>query len=505
MDTAAERARFRELQAGFATTFPRLLADPKAPRTVIVLPSLSLDAEVMSRISGVHHYEERMLCLLLLLRLPRTQIVFVSSQPVAESTIGYHLSLLSGIPHAHARARLHLVCCHDASRRPLSAKLLERPRLLERIGELIAATGAAHLSCFTVSPLECRVAVRLGVPIYGCDPDLAALGSKSGSRRVFREAGVAMPDGFEGLTNASTVAEALAELKGRDPGLERAVVKLEEGFSGEGNAVFSFAGAPAGPALAAWVRQRLPQLAFAAPGLDWEAYRVKLGQMGAIVEAFVEGHKRSPSAQFRVEPGGAVETISTHDQVLGGPSGQIFLGCEFPADAAYRLEIQAAGLKAAQRLRELGVLGRFGIDFVSVRRGTHWEHLAIEVNLRKGGTTHPNLLLQFMTDGRYRPETGTFVTATGRTCCYHASDNVEAEAYRGLTPDDLIDLAVLDGLHFDSARQEGVVFHLIGALSEFGKLGMVCVGPTIERARELFRATVAVLDRETGNRREGNA
>jgi hypothetical protein len=26
-----------------------------------VLPSLSLDAEVMARISGVHHYEERML------------------------------------------------------------------------------------------------------------------------------------------------------------------------------------------------------------------------------------------------------------------------------------------------------------------------------------------------------------------------------------------------------------------------------------------------------------
>jgi hypothetical protein len=106
-----------------------------------------------------------------------------------------------------------------------------------------------------------------------------------------------------------------------------------------------------------------------------------------------------------------------------------------------------------------------------------------------------------MTDGSYRPETGTFATATGQPCCYHASDNVQAEAYRGLTPDDLIDLAVLDDLHFDSARQEGVVFHLIGALSEFGKLGMVWVGPTIERARELFRAAVAVLDRETGNRR----
>ena len=500
MDLAAERARYAELQAGFAASYPRLLADPTAPRTVVVLPSLSLDGEVMARISGVHHYEERMLCMLLLLRLPRTRLVFVTSQPVAESTIDYYLGLLAGMPHHHARARLHLVCCHDSSPRPLAEKLLARPRLVERVRALIADRDAAHLSCFTVSPAERTLAVQLGIPIYGCDPDLAWLGSKSGSRRMFREAGIGMPDGFEDLADEAAVAEALTELKARDVGLRRAVVKLNEGFSGEGNALFEFAGAPEGTGLRRWVAERLPHLAFEAQGMDWETYRAKLRQMGAVVEAFVEGEeKRSPSAQYRVEPDGQLDMISTHDQVLGGPSGQIFLGCEFPADPAYRLEIQAAGRKAAERLREHGALGRFAVDFISVRRGAAWEHHAIEVNLRKGGTTHPNLMLQFMTDGAYRPETGEFIAPTGQACCYHASDNVQAEAYRGLTPDDLVELAVLDGLHFDRARQEGVVFHLIGALSEFGKLGMVCVGPTIDRARELFRATIAVLDRETGN------
>ena len=78
----------------------------------------------MTRISGVHHYEERMLCMLLLLRLPRTRLVFVSSLPVADSTIDYYLSLLAGMPHHHARARLHLVCCHDATPQPLADKLL---------------------------------------------------------------------------------------------------------------------------------------------------------------------------------------------------------------------------------------------------------------------------------------------------------------------------------------------------------------------------------------------
>ena len=501
MDSGVERARFTELQAAFATRYPRLVADPRAPRTVVVLPSLSLDAEVMARISGVHHYEERMLSMLLLLRLPRTRLVFVTSQPVAQPTIDYYLGLLAGMPHAHARARLHLLACHDSSRRPLAEKVLERPRLVERLRDLIPDPAAAHLSCFTVSPAERALAVRLGIPIYGCDPDLAGLGSKSGSRKIFREAGIALPAGFEDLADEAAIADALAELKAREPGLRRAVVKLDEGFSGEGNAIFDFTEAPQGRALRTWIAERLPRLSFEADGMDWDAYRAKLADMGAVVETFVEGaEKRSPSAQYRVEPDGTLDMVSTHDQVLGGPSGQIFLGCEFPADSAYRLDIQAAGLEAAKRLRDQGVLGRFAVDFVSVRRGSGWEHFAIEVNLRKGGTTHPNLMLQFLTDGRYDPATGTFVTPTGGQCCYHASDNVEAAAYRGLTPDDLVDLAVLDGLHFDRARQEGVVFHLIGALSEFGKLGIVAVGPTIARARELFRATIAVLDRETGNR-----
>ena len=41
-----------------------------------------------------------MLCMLLLLRLPCTRVVFVTSQPVAESTIGYYLGLLAGLPLA---------------------------------------------------------------------------------------------------------------------------------------------------------------------------------------------------------------------------------------------------------------------------------------------------------------------------------------------------------------------------------------------------------------------
>jgi hypothetical protein len=219
--------------------------------------------------------------------------------------------------------------------------------------------------------------------------------------------------------------------------------------------------------------------------------------MGGIVEEFIPGAtKRSPSVQLRIDPVGGIGAVSTHDQVLGGANRQIFLGCRFPADKAYRLDIQARGAKVAQALAGKGVLGRFGIDFISVKDGDAWRHLAIEVNLRKGGTTHPFLMLQFLTDGHFDADTGKFLTPAGQPRCYYASDNLESERYRGLTPYDLVDIAVVNGLHFHAATGEGVAFHLIGALSEFGKLGVVCIAQTHEGANSLYRKTVEVLDRE---------
>ncbi len=492
-----EADRFKDLQARLTQAF-RAFASPDAPRTVLIVPSLSLDQEVLARISGAHHYEERMLCYLMLLRLPRTRIIYVSSYPIPEPIIDYYMHLLPGIPAQHARARLTLLSCHDGSPVPLTSKILERSRLLQRIRDAIPDPASAYMTCFNVTELERDLALRLDLPIYGCSPDLLSWGSKSGSRKIFREAGIAMPEGFEDLCGADEIADALVELKARRPGIKRAVVKLNEGFSGEGNAVFAYEGSPEESGLRPWVRGRLPHLAFEAKGMTWELFCKKLAQMGGVVEEFIEGEvKRSPSAQFRVDPLGQLEPVSTHDQVLGGESGQVFLGCTFPADDRYRLEIQADGLKAARALAGKGVCGRFAIDFLSVEEGGEWRHYAIEINLRRGGTTHPFMMLEFLTDGRYDPATGSFQTPSGHPRCYYASDNLEAAQYRGLAPADLIDIAALNGLHFDGACQKGVAFHLIGALSEFGKLGVLCIAPSHEEAEALYRRTTEVLDRES--------
>ena len=495
---AGEIARSHALQERFKARFAEIFGNPGAARTVVIVPSITFDREVMARIAGVNYYEERMLCLLLLLRFPRARVVYITSTPIAEPIIDYYLHLLSGVPGQHARKRLVLLSCYDSSDAPLTAKILARPRLIQRIREAIPDPGSAHLTFFTVTPLEKRLALKLDLPIYGCDPALACWGSKSGSRKIFKEAQIPHPDGFEDLRDACDISGALAELKRMKPQMRRAVVKLNEGFSGEGNAIFNFAGAPEGSGLKTWILERLPGLSFEAHAMTLDAYLAKFQAMGGIAEEFLEGAlKRSPSAQFRVDPLGHLDAISTHDQVLGGHNAQIFLGCRFPADAAYRLPIQEMGRRAGDVLAGKGVLGRFGVDFISVAEEKSWRHYAIEINLRKGGTTHPFLMLQFLTEGRYDQGTGLFLAPSGRPCFYYASDNLHAERYRGLTPSDLIDIAATHGLHFNAATQEGVVFHLIGALSEFGKLGILSIGNTPEKAYASYTRSVDILDRES--------
>src|SRR5918912_3941921 len=126
--SAEELARFAALQENLAPLARRVISDPRAPQTVVVVPSLTLDAEELAKIPGAHHYEERMLCMLMLLRLPRTHVIYVTSQSIATAIVDYYLHLLPGIPFRHARSRLTLLACHDSSDAPLTQKILERPR-----------------------------------------------------------------------------------------------------------------------------------------------------------------------------------------------------------------------------------------------------------------------------------------------------------------------------------------------------------------------------------------
>ncbi len=501
-----EMNAFRELQCHLADRWALADGDGPEPRDIVVIPSLSFDGIDDVSIDGVIHYEERMLFTLNLLRHPRARLVYVTSAPIHPAAVDYMLSLISGIPNEHMRRRLTVLPLYDSSLVPLSTKILRRPRVIERLRNLIRPE-CGLMTSFTVTEAERSLAVALGIPLYGVDPELSWLGTKSGSRWAFRKAGVRLLPGAEDLKSAADLTRAISELWEEHPELERVVVKQNTGFSGQGNAIMDLTSlaevSPNGGASRTSrqeaVAEALPRMRFVDPHQTWETYLQKLEREGGIVEAFVDAaEKRAPSCQLRISPEGSLDMLSTHDQLVEGTDGQIYAGCRFPADAKYRAAIQRDALRVGEVLQDEGAVGRLAVDFLCVpARDGSCDHYAIETNLRLGGTTHPMMLLRMMTDGQYDPDTGLYLTPRGEPQFYVATDSMRAESYRGLLVEDLLDIAAVNGLHYQAWSEAGVLFHFTGTLSEFGKLGITAVGKSPAEADRWFEQTRQVLDRET--------
>ena len=92
-------------------------------------------------------------------------------------------------------------------------------------------------------------------------------------------------------------------------------------------------------------------------GHDWDSFIAKFAAEGGVVEAFLEDpNKRAPSCQLRISPTGSLDPISTHDQLVEGVDGQVYAGCRFPADAAYRTVIQQDALRVGEVLQAEGAI-----------------------------------------------------------------------------------------------------------------------------------------------------
>ena len=496
-----ELRRFAELQKKLPG-ISRAYRQRSSVHTSVVIPSISVNQEELAKVEGSAFYEERLLFTLIRLANPLSRVIYVTSHPVHNEILEYYLQHLPGIPLSRARNRLMVLGLYDGSPKPLTQKILERPRVMERMRRFIGDPDQAYLTCYNSTALERRLAVELGIPLNATDPGLLWMGTKSGSRKIFEEAGVPFALGTNDVRTREEVVASLERLALARPGIGKAVVKLNDSFAGEGNGVYRFT-----QPLPADREERLLAISRGLDRMQWPGDRETLGEflrklaeMGGIVEEWIEGDEvESPSVQMQVHPDGTLDVVSTHDQVLGGSTGQVYLGCRFPADERYRGIILEAAGRIGRVLAHRGALGRFGIDFLVTRKGHGpWQLHAVEINLRMGGTTPPFMALEFLGGGRLDPHTGIYVAADGRPKYYYATDNLRSAAYKGLLPDDLLDLMVEYRIHFRHQGLTGVLFFMIGALSQFGKLGVTAIGNSMDEAEELYENTQHILDRIAG-------
>jgi len=492
---------FEDLQSHLRRLWPAVTARSvgDVERTVVVVHSLSLAIpEGMKPLLAA--YEERFLCLVLsLLRSPRSRVVYVTSLPILPRLVDYWLGLVPGFDTAETRERLTLVSVVDPRQMPLTRKLLDHPGVMARIAAEIPDPSLAIILPFTVSELEVELALRLGIPLYGTSPSLAHWGTKSGSRRAFRQSDVPLPSGAEDVSSIADIVQALDHIRSESPAAQEAIVKLNNGVAGLGNGFVALDG-PGKP------EERIRAIRLEDETATPESFLAELATDGGVVEERIAGAEfSSPSVQLRVGPDREIDVLSTHDQVLGGATGGVFMGARFPASAEYAAVISREARRVGEMLANEGVIGRFAIDFAAVRGRTGWDVYALEINLRCGGTTHPMLTLQTLTDGFYDDTRGLFLVPDGRPKHYLATDHLEGPGYARLTPDDVFDVLPEHGVSWNADRQTGVVLHLVSAIAVAGLVGLTAIGDTPEEADALYERTRQALDKASAQVREGSS
>lgn len=476
--------------AGFVNSRSRLARAIRAnrpgsstPHSVVVLPSYSVGDSLLAhyahRIPALEH--RYLLMLLSLPRIAASQVVFVTSLRPEPEVLDYYLSLMPPEHRESAAARIKVVEVSDPTPRSITSKLLDRPDLIAEIRE--ATHGrVAYIEPWNVTRTETRLARRLGMPLNGTAPHLWPLGFKSSGRKIMRSAGVPIPHGYEDVRSVDEVVSAALAVHRERPDAPGVVVKTDNSGTGDGNRILRFDDYGSVADLRAAVE-------------SFEPWYLDDLPLGAVVEEFLVGTEfTSPSVQVDIAPDGRVDVLSTHEQILGGDNGQVYVDCEFPADPAYGFKLSTYGRAVGRALADRGALGRLCVDFAAVRSGgRRWQVHGLEINLRKSGTTHPYSALRNLAPGRYDGSSGQWITEDGSERCYRSTDNLVDPSWLGRPAEGVISAIRSAGLDFDHDSRTGVVLHMFCGLDIDGRLGMTAIGTSPGHSEELYDAAVAAL------------
>jgi len=284
---------------------------------IVVLPSIDFDEVELQRINRVvGFYEERQLYHLFLLQDPSYRVIYLSSHPIREDIVRYFVSLNCTyefqVDERLSRLSLLTIGSRDASYKSLSVKVFQNHELVDLIAREISqfsypskAVCKTGLSVFTGSQSADQLAHLLGIRLLEAGSDSIYYGTKQGSREIFQACGIPLPPGTpdvqlgdDDLLTIGTsgdgcmthlrfirTPQALAKGIARQILLRNVkprlwVIKLNQGFSGKGNAFLDLSevqnkqydGVKMDDCVELMSREileRLPQLQFVCRSMTW--------------------------------------------------------------------------------------------------------------------------------------------------------------------------------------------------------------------------------------------
>ena len=110
------------------------------------------------------------------------------------------------------------------------------------------------------------------------------------------------------------------------------------------------------------------------------------------------------------------------------------------------------------------------------------------------GTTHPMMTLKMLTDGKLL-ESGIFVTCENEPHpCFYVSYDLSLEpCFKRLIPLDLLDIIDKCKWRYNHQTKTGVIFHMLGSISEYGWIGLTCIGNSRENSFAIYENVRQVL------------
>lgn len=467
----------------------------------ISIQSRECSTGVLERLPGSTLFPERLIgaAIVSALHRPGGSVICVTAPAMADADNQIEYFLRLGMATTRQadpcppRRRVTMLSIEDCSSRWLSEKLLDsdhpdavaaREHLRAAVERERSAGRDVMLTYFEPSkPLE-RLADWLDVLGDQAPSWAIPLGTKASGRDMFEALQIPVAAATPLVWDLKELAVALEPLVRE--GHRRFVLKLNssEYGGGMGNAFLDLDEDTASAAnLPAVITARLPHAQVMDRKFGWSGFSAAVPKVGVLAEELITGEEfRSPSFQGRLTPDGP-EVVSTHEQVLA-PNRQTFTGSAFPAAESYRMLITEYGQRVGRALHVKGIdRGDYGIDFIAIKNG-RWHVFACELNLRATATRHGFDMVTTLLGTT--PDLDGELHIDSERRVYLASDNITSERYVGLRPGALIEAVERSSLHYDPARKQGVVLHLLSAVPTYGKFGAVCVADSAEAAERMM-------------------
>ncbi|KAK0133992.1 IQ motif-containing protein H [Merluccius polli] len=524
-------------------------------RTIIHIPSLGYSKSQRLHLKDFDILQNTQISRLCDVRDENVDVIYVSPRPLGKDIAGYYARLLefegpeategnSGskrsslsnnkrftiiTPEAVEYFPTHSMC--------LSTLLKYSPRALRRIRNLVQGRrayivgGVAHVD-------DLAVADELEVAILGPEPAVAQLyGTKSGGRRIFTRAEVAVPPGLGDIYCLHQLHEALARLMVHNMEVQRWVFKMDAEFGGRGTAycdvchLSCYSGAlqeyrrlgpdvwsKANTFIYIWMRSPAWLACYAQPANascfpDWACFLKTFLRQGGVVEAYPPSHSVTClTVDLLLAPGGEVSVLSCGDQLRGSCRLEA-LGSSVPQASVRPDALHALCSRVGRACLERHIVGYVSIDLATfLDPGTMKRKVwAIDLDLRYSDQLAMTQLLLVVTGATLDCQSCRLLVPLPtqekfpetQSPAKHAVGHRYAVLANRLLHTNLsifyhnvfFSMCKAHGIGYDTKRKRGTVFVLHDSI-ERHSIGMLTVCEDLQGSLVTFARNLSVIHQE---------